>query len=60
MSKVSHNTSVKCSSHQGRSLQNELGDEWTCKTTLASAYVLHYLSATWSQLQMMGRSPRWE
>ena len=60
MSKVSHNTSVRCSSHQGGSPQNGLEDEWTCGTTLASAYVLHHLSATWSQLQMMGRSLRWE
>ena len=34
--------------------------EWTCGMTLASAYVLYHLSATWSQLQIMGRSPRWE
>ena len=26
--------------------------------SLASAYVLHHLSATWSQLQILGRSPR--
>jgi len=25
--------------------RNGLGDEWTCGTTLASAYVLHHLSA---------------
>ena len=31
---------VRCSSHWGG-----LGDEWTCETTLASAYVLHRLSA---------------
>ena len=49
---------VRHGSHQGRSPQNGLGDEWTCRTTLASAYVLYYLSTTWSQLQMMGRSPR--
>jgi len=41
---------VRCSSHWGRSLQNGLGDEQTCGTTLASAYVLRCLSATWSQL----------
>ena len=41
---------VRYSSHWGGSLQNELGDEWTCRMTLASAYVLHYLSTTWSQL----------
>ena len=40
----------------GGSLQNGLGDVWTCGTTLASAYVLHYLSATWLQLQMIGKS----
>ena len=51
---------VRCSSHQGGSLQNGLGDEQTCGMTLASAYVLHYLSAMWSQLQMMGRSLRWK
>jgi len=31
---------VRHSSHQGGSLQNKLRDEWTCGTTLASAYVL--------------------
>ena len=51
---------VRCSSHQGGSLQNGLGDERTCGMTLALAYVLHCLSAAWLQLQMMGRSPRWE
>ena len=51
---------VRCSLHWDRSLQNRLGDKWTCGTTLASAYVLHYLSATWLQLQIMKRSPRWE
>jgi len=30
---------------RGGSLQDGLGDEWTCGTTLASAYVLHCLSA---------------
>ena len=35
-----------------------LGNEQTCGTTLASAYMLHCLSAMWLQLQMMGRSPR--
>ena len=43
-------TVVRCSSHQGGSPQNGLGDEWTCGTTLASAYVLCRLSAAWSQL----------
>jgi len=49
---------VRHSSHWGGSLQDGLGDEWTCGMTLASAYVLCCLSATWSQLQMLGRSPR--
>ena len=49
---------VRHSLHQGESLQNELRDERTCGTTLASAYVLHCLSAMWSQLQMMRRSLR--
>jgi len=52
--------SVRCGSHWGKSLQNGLGDERTCGTTLALAYVLHRLSATWLQLQMMGRSLRWK
>ena len=46
---------VRCGLHQGGSPQNGLGDEWTCRTTLASAYVLCHLSATWSQLQMNER-----
>jgi len=50
--------SVRCSSHQGGSLQDGLGDKRTCEITLASAYVLYCLSAAWSQLQMMGRSLR--
>jgi len=32
--------------------QDGLGDMWTCGMILASAYVLYYLSAIWSQLQM--------
>ena len=48
---------VRCGSHWGRSSQNVLGDEQTCGTTLASAYVLRCLSAAWSQLQMKERSP---
>ena len=48
---------VRHGSHRGESLQNGLGDEWTCGTTLASAYVLCRLSAAWSQLQMKERSP---
>ena len=51
---------VRCGSHRGGSPQDGLGDEQTCRTTLASAYVLHCLSAMWLQLQMMGRSPRWK
>ena len=53
-------TLVRCGSQQGGSPQNGLGDEQTCGTTLASAYMLHCLSAMWLQLQIMGRSPRWE
>jgi len=52
--------SVRCSSHWGGSLQNGLRDEQTCGMTLALAYMLHCLSAMWSQVQMIGRSPRWE
>jgi len=51
---------VRHSSYWSGSLQDGLGDERTCGTTLASAYVLHCLSAAWSQLQMMGRSQRWK
>ena len=37
--------------HTGNgSLQSRLGDVWTCRMTLASAYILCHLSATWSQL----------
>jgi len=46
---------IRHSSHWGGSPQNGLGDEWTCGTTLASAYVLCRLSAAWSQLQMKER-----
>ena len=48
---------VRRGSHWGGSPQNRLRDEQTCGTTLASAYVLRHLSATWSQLQMKERSP---
>ena len=48
---------VRCGSHWGGSPQDVLGDERTCGTTLASAYVLRRLSATWSQLQMKEGSP---
>jgi len=54
------NINIRYGSHQGGSPQDGLRDEQTCGMTLASAYVLHCLSAMWSQLQMMGRSPRWE
>jgi len=36
---------VRYSSHWSRSLQDRLGDEQTCGTILASAYVLRRLSA---------------
>ena len=51
---------VRRGSHRGGSPQDGLGDEWTCGTTLASAYVLRRLSATWSQLQMKERESEWE
>ena len=51
---------VRCGSHRGGSPQNGLGDEQTCGTTLASAYVLHCLSAVWSQLQMKERKSKWK
>ena len=51
---------VTRSSHRGGSLQNGLGDERTCGTTLASAYVLRHLSAAWSQLQMKERKSEWK
>ena len=51
---------VRCGSLQGESPQNRLGDERTCGTTLASAYVLCRLSATWSQLQIKERKSEWK
>jgi len=51
---------VRHGSHRGGSPQNGLGDERTCGTTLASAYVLRRLSATWSQLQVKERESEWE
>jgi len=51
---------VRRSSHWSGSLQDGLGDEWTCGTTLASAYMLHCLSAAWLQLQMKGRMSEWK
>ena len=41
-----------------KSPQEGLGDVWTCGTTLALAYMLYHLSATWSQLQILGRNLR--
>jgi len=55
-----YSRTVRHSSHWGGSLQNRLRDEQTCGTTLASAYVLRHLSAAWSQLWMLEKSPRWE
>ena len=49
---------VRHSLHWDGSPQNGLRNEWTYRTTLALTYVLHHLSAMWSQLQMMGRSLR--
>ena len=51
---------VRHSSYWSGSLQNGLGDERTCGTTLASAYVLRRLSAAWSQLQMKEGKSEWE
>ena len=54
------NVCVRHGSHWGGSLQNGFGDEQTCRTTLASAYVLCRLFAAWSQLQMKERKSEWE
>jgi len=51
---------VRHGSHQGGSLQNKLGHEQTCGTTLALAYVLCRLFAAWSQLQMKEEKSKWE
>jgi len=51
---------VRHSSHRSGSPQNRLRDEQTCGMTLASAYVLRRLSATWLQLQMKGRKSEWK
>ena len=51
---------VRRGSHQGGSPQDGLGDERTCGTTLALAYVLRRLSAAWSQLQMKERESEWK
>ena len=42
----------------GESLQDGLRDIQTYGTTLALAYVLHWLSAVWSQSQKIERSLR--
>ena len=55
-----HTPFVRHGSYRGGSLQNVLGDERTCGTTLASAYVLRYLSAAWLQLQMKERKSEWK
>jgi len=54
------NNTVRRGSHRGESPQDGLGDERTCGTILASAYVLRRLSATWSQLQMKERESEWK
>ena len=51
---------VRRGSHRGGSPQDGLGDEQTCGTTLASAYVLRHLSTAWSQLQMKERESEWK
>ena len=55
-----HTPFVRHGSYQGGSPQNGLRDEQTCGTTLASAYVLRRLSATWSQLQMKEGKSEWK
>ena len=42
----------------GESLQSRLRNIWTYGMTLASAYMLHYMSAMWLQLQIKERSLR--
>jgi len=44
----------------GESPQDGLRVMQTCRTTLASAYVLHCLSAAWLQLQMIERNLKGE
>jgi len=51
---------VRHGSYWGESPQDGLGDEQTCGTILASAYVLCRLSAAWSQLQIKGRKSEWK
>ena len=55
-----NSNSIRYSSYWDGSLQNKPGDMQTCGMILASAYVLCCLSVTWSQLQMIERSLRWE
>jgi len=45
---------------RGESPQDRLRDVQTYRITLASAYVLYHLSTIWLQLQIRGRSSRWE
>jgi len=45
---------------RGKSPQDGLGVVQTCGITLASPYVLYYLSAMWSQLQIIERSLKGE
>ena len=45
---------------RGESPQGKLGNVQTYGMTLASAYILYYLFTTWLQLQMEGKSLRWE
>ena len=44
---------------EGKSLQDGLGDMQTCGMILASAYMLHHLSATWLQFLIEERSLKW-
>ena len=57
---VGNSSCVRRGSHQGGSLQNGLRVEQTCGITLASAYVLHHLSATWSLLQIKESKSEWK
>jgi len=51
---------IRRSSYWGESPQNGLEDKQTCGMTLASAYMLCYLSTMWLQLQIIERSLKWE
>jgi len=47
--------------HTGNeSLQDGLRDVQTCRTTLASAYMLYCLSVTWLQFPMEEKSSKWK